>query len=259
MAKLTMTRRTFAKVAAATAAAAGLASATVGTALAETDAGAREGQRGQAHPFRLPRLRQDGMRCVGDGAGRSRHQERGRRERLPVGGQPLRQGPGVAAGGLPPRPAPLSAEAHHPEGRRPPVAAHQLGRGLQDHGGRHPCQPGQVRQGDLHLHGRHVAYSDPWPPTAPSSSCSAAPTAFRPMEICKGPRFYATAIDASNAYSWMEVVGRPRVFVQWGGASELSNYDDSCRTTVDVATRADKHIIVGPRARRTSARRRTSG
>ena len=98
------------------------------------------------------------MRCVGDGAGRSRHQERGRRERLPVGGQPLRQGPGVTAGGLPPRPAPLSAEAHHPEGRRPPVAAHQLGRGLQDHGGRHPCQPGQVRQGNLHLYGRHVAY-----------------------------------------------------------------------------------------------------
>ena len=43
MAKLTMTRRTFAKVAAATAAAAGLASATVGTALAETDAGPEKG------------------------------------------------------------------------------------------------------------------------------------------------------------------------------------------------------------------------
>lgn len=37
------------------------------------------------------------------------------------------------------------------------------------------------------------------------------------------------------------------MFVQWGGASELSNYDDSCRTTVDVASRADKHIIVDPR------------
>ena len=66
-------------------------------------------------------------------------------------------------------------------------------------------------------------------------------------EICKGPRFYATKLNDSNAYSWMEVVGRPRVYVQWGGASELSNYDDSCRTTVDVATRADKHILVDPR------------
>ncbi|MCI8366218.1 MAG: molybdopterin-dependent oxidoreductase [Eggerthellaceae bacterium] len=66
-------------------------------------------------------------------------------------------------------------------------------------------------------------------------------------EICKGPRFYATALNDSNAWSWMEVVGRPRVFVQWGGASELSNYDDSCRTTVDVATRANTHILVDPR------------
>lgn len=77
--------------------------------------------------------------------------------------------------------------------------------------------------------------------------CFGSPNGIQANEICKGPRFYATAIDASNAYSWMEVVGRPRVYVQWGGASELSNYDDSCRTTVDVATRADTHIIVDPR------------
>ena len=74
-----------------------------------------------------------------------------------------------------------------------------------------------------------------------------SPNGIQANEICKGPRFYATTLDASNAYSWMEVVGRPHVFVQWGGASELSNYDDSCRTTVDVATRADTHIIVDPR------------
>lgn len=74
-----------------------------------------------------------------------------------------------------------------------------------------------------------------------------SPNGIQANEICKGPRFYATAINDSNAYSWMEVVGRPRVYVQWGGASELSNYDDSCRTTVDVATRANTHIIVDPR------------
>ena len=78
-------------------------------------------------------------------------------------------------------------------------------------------------------------------------SCFGSPNGIQANEICKGPRFYATSLDASNAYSWMEVVGRPHVFVQWGGASELSNYDDSCRTTVDVATRADTHIIVDPR------------
>ena len=42
-------------------------------------------------------------------------------------------------------------------------------------------------------------------------------------------------------------ITRPKVYVQWGGASELSNYDDSCRTTVDVASRADVHISVDPR------------
>ena len=77
--------------------------------------------------------------------------------------------------------------------------------------------------------------------------CFGSPNGIQANEICKGPRFYATAIDASNAYSWMEVVGHPRVYVQWGGSSELSNYDDSCRTTVDVATRADCHILVDPR------------
>lgn len=43
MASLTMTRRTFAKVAAATAAAAGLGAGATGTALAETDAGPEKG------------------------------------------------------------------------------------------------------------------------------------------------------------------------------------------------------------------------
>ena len=77
--------------------------------------------------------------------------------------------------------------------------------------------------------------------------CFHSPNAIQANEICKGPRFYATNINDCSTWSWMEVVGRPRVYVQWGGASELSNYDDSCRTTVDVATRAATHIIVDPR------------
>ena len=66
-------------------------------------------------------------------------------------------------------------------------------------------------------------------------------------QICKGPRHVATGMVSARAYSWMATVDRPKVFVQWGGASELSNYDDSCRTTVDVAMKADTHIIVDPR------------
>ncbi|OUO89866.1 molybdopterin dinucleotide-binding protein [Gordonibacter sp. An230] len=74
-----------------------------------------------------------------------------------------------------------------------------------------------------------------------------SPNAIRADQICKGPRYWASKINDCWSWYWMETVGRPRVYVQWGGASELSNYDDSCRTTVDVATRADKHIIVDPR------------
>ena len=70
---------------------------------------------------------------------------------------------------------------------------------------------------------------------------------FVAYQVCKGPRHIATEWQSNRAFSWMATVDRPRVFVQWGGASEISNYDDSCRTTVDVATRADYHIIIDPR------------
>ena len=73
------------------------------------------------------------------------------------------------------------------------------------------------------------------------------PNNIEAWQICKGPRHFATTMVSQFATSWMETICRPKVYVQWGGASELSNYDDSCRTTVDVATRADVHISVDPR------------
>ncbi len=73
------------------------------------------------------------------------------------------------------------------------------------------------------------------------------PNNIEAWQICKGPRHFATTMVSQFAMSWMETIARPKVYVQWGGASELSNYDDSCRTTVDVATRADVHISVDPR------------
>ncbi|MDR0514008.1 MAG: molybdopterin-dependent oxidoreductase [Coriobacteriaceae bacterium] len=73
------------------------------------------------------------------------------------------------------------------------------------------------------------------------------PNTLQAYQICKGPRHYATRLASNRAFSWMATVDRPRVFVQWGGASEISNYDDSCRTTVDCAVKADKHIVVDPR------------
>ena len=74
-----------------------------------------------------------------------------------------------------------------------------------------------------------------------------SPNTVQAYQICKGPRHYATALASSRAYSWMATVDRPRVYVQWGGASEISNYDDSCRVTVDCAVVSDKHIVVDPR------------
>ena len=74
-----------------------------------------------------------------------------------------------------------------------------------------------------------------------------SPNVHYASQICKGPRFVGTRINSYDGMFWMATTERPRVYVQWGGASEISNYDDSCRTTVDTATHADAHIIVDPR------------
>ena len=63
-----------------------------------------------------------------------------------------------------------------------------------------------------------------------------SPNALTAWQICKGPRHMATEMQSEFAYSWMATTDRPRVFVQWGTATEISNYDESCRTTVDIAT-----------------------
>ena len=68
-----------------------------------------------------------------------------------------------------------------------------------------------------------------------------------PWQVCKGPRHWSAAMTSLFQGSWMEMVARPKVYVAWGTAPELSNYDDSCRTMVDVCRNADKHIIVDPR------------
>lgn len=73
------------------------------------------------------------------------------------------------------------------------------------------------------------------------------PNTMHAYQVCKGPRHFATQMTCARAFSYMATVDRPSVYVQWGGASELSNYDDSCRTTVDVAKKAATHILVDPR------------
>lgn len=74
-----------------------------------------------------------------------------------------------------------------------------------------------------------------------------SPNTMVSFQVCKGPRHFATEMVSEFAHSWAATVDRPKVYVQWGGSSEISNYDDSCRTTVDAADSADVFISVDPR------------
>ncbi len=66
-------------------------------------------------------------------------------------------------------------------------------------------------------------------------------------QVCKGPRHLATKLTDEFGSSWMATVDNPKVYVQWGASPEISNYDDSGRTTVDVCAQATKYISVNPR------------
>ncbi len=66
-------------------------------------------------------------------------------------------------------------------------------------------------------------------------------------EICKGPRHFGGILTDEIGSPWMEVEQGVLVYVQWGTASEYSNYDSTNRTVVDCSQRAYKHILVDPR------------
>ena len=74
-----------------------------------------------------------------------------------------------------------------------------------------------------------------------------SPNRVTPYQVCKGPRHFATLMNSAYAFSWQATVDQPEVMVRWGGSTEMSNYDDSCRQTVDMAMYADKFITVDPR------------
>jgi anaerobic selenocysteine-containing dehydrogenase len=74
-----------------------------------------------------------------------------------------------------------------------------------------------------------------------------SPNRVTPYQVCKGPRHFATLMQSAYAFSWQATVDKPRVMVRWGGTTEMSNYDDSCRMTVDSAKEADYFITVDPR------------
>ncbi|WP_304426180.1 molybdopterin-dependent oxidoreductase [uncultured Adlercreutzia sp.] len=74
-----------------------------------------------------------------------------------------------------------------------------------------------------------------------------SPNRVTPYQVCKGPRHFATLMQSAYAFSWQATTDKPRVMVRWGGSTEMSNYDDSCRMTVDSAKEADAFITVDPR------------
>ena len=85
------------------------------------------------------------------------------------------------------------------------------------------------------------------PPYGTLKSIFPTPNAHLAYEICKGPRHFGGILTDEIGSPWMEVEQGPLVYVQWGTASEYSNYDSTNRTVVDCSQRAYKHILVDPR------------
>ena len=85
------------------------------------------------------------------------------------------------------------------------------------------------------------------PPYGTLKSIFPTTNAHLAYEICKGPRHFAGILTDEIGSPWMEVEQGPLVYLQWGTASEYSNYDSTNRTVVDCSQRAYKHILVDPR------------
>ena len=66
-------------------------------------------------------------------------------------------------------------------------------------------------------------------------------------QICKGPRRMVGALTAHDSFHFMALEDRPLVYVQWGTDQTQSNYDNSCRSTVEAVQHAEKFISVDPR------------
>ena len=82
---------------------------------------------------------------------------------------------------------------------------------------------------------------------APLKIILGTPNGHLASAICKGPRFFTTAVTDMYGSNWMTSAEEPRVYVEWGGNIEYSNYDDSCRNVVNASQNADTFIIIDPR------------
>lgn len=73
------------------------------------------------------------------------------------------------------------------------------------------------------------------------------PNILAAYQVCKGPRHFSSRLDNVQAWSWSEVINHSTKYVQWATDPSISNYDDSSRLVIDVATEADAFIVVDPR------------
>ena len=73
------------------------------------------------------------------------------------------------------------------------------------------------------------------------------PNAHLAYQVCKGPRHFGGIMTDEMGSPWMEVEQEPKVYVQWGTETAISNYDTNNRAVNDVMAHAEHHILVDPR------------
>ena len=66
-------------------------------------------------------------------------------------------------------------------------------------------------------------------------------------QVCKGPRHFASALTSEYNHSWSASVERPPVYTIWASTPEVSNYDEAGRSVTDEVFQADTFISVDPR------------
>ena len=68
-----------------------------------------------------------------------------------------------------------------------------------------------------------------------------------PGQVCKGPRTTLTRNTSIQEMNFCENSWRPNLWIQWGSGIEVSNYDDAGRVAVDNAAHADCYINIDTR------------
>ena len=245
MGKLTMTRRAFAKLSAATAAVATVGAASYGTALAENKVS-------QVEASEIKRIRSCCRGCGKMECGVWVTVQNGRviktegdQSSSQSSGNHCSKGQASLQACYHPQRIYHPMKRTNPKGEEPgwvriswDEAMESIGKGFNDvikkYGGQ-ACfgMCGTSRQW---VYGPYAFYK--WLFDSPNSRVASS--------ICKGPRRLMGWLSSVDGAPWFALRDGPRVYVQWGTAPENSNYDDSCRNIVDKMVEADVHILHRP-------------